>query len=118
MGLSTEGYIEIELQSTEDADLVNTQIGKIKELVEARTKLPAYFCLYSKYVSDTTFNCKVSSNRVQNGEFQIDQVVEEVKRMVKNKEILAPVEFTAELTTQYASWHIEKDEFLSTKDYE
>ena len=48
--------------------------------------LPA-FDIQDAHVDGNTFYCNVYSNRVQNGDFQIDQVVEQLKVWVKEEKI-------------------------------
>ena len=50
MGVCTNGDIQIELQTVEDADYVYSQLEKIKELVEKRTKTSAYFDLQDNHI--------------------------------------------------------------------
>ena len=111
MGQCAQGDIQIELQTIEDADYVYSQIEKIVELTEARIEGPAYFDLQDNHVEDSSFNCNVYSSRTQNGEFQINQVVEQLKIMVTEGKIKPPISFQGELTVQYESWYLDQDNF-------
>lgn len=112
MGVCTNGDIQIELQTVEDADYVYDQIDKIVELTKARMKLGvADFNLQDNHVDGTIFRCNVYSDRIQNGEFQVEQVLEQVKVMVKKNHILPPYNFTGELLVQQAAWYMDENEF-------
>jgi hypothetical protein len=62
-----------------------------------------------------TVEVSVSSDRVQNAEWQVDNLVKLIKKLVEDGEIEAP-EFQAELLTQYTSWYMEGDEFKEEDD--
>lgn len=84
--------------------------------IEQRTKKRlgveiAHFEFYDKEVTDTTVEVKNSSDRIQNCEWQIDQLVLELKEMVKNKEISGVSEFTADVMMESNSWYMQEDEF-------
>jgi hypothetical protein len=83
MGVCTSGDISIYLKSVEDANHVFEQISKIKEITEARLGTLCHFDLQDNHVEDAVFNCNVYSSRVQNGEFQVEQVIELINIMVK-----------------------------------
>jgi len=76
--------------------------------IEERTKKSldvevAYFEFYDKEVTDTIVEVKNSSDRIQNCEWQIEQLVLELKEMVNNKEISAVTEFTANVMMESQS---------------
>lgn len=113
MGVCTNGDIQIELQTVEDADYVYDQISKIEELTVARVGGPAHFNLQDNHVDGTVFNCNVYADRTPNGEFQIQQVLEQIQIMVKAKNILPPYSFQAELLVQHESWYMDEEDFKS-----
>jgi len=112
MGQFTQGDIQIELQTVEDADYVYNQLENIKELVEVRTGKPAHIDLHDTEVDGTVYSCNVYSNRIPNGEFHIEQVIEQVKVMVKEGKIYPPHSFEGELLIQYQGWSLNENEFI------
>jgi hypothetical protein len=118
MGVCTQGDIQIELQSIKDADYVYSQIEKIEELTVARTGESAHFGLDDNHVQDETFNCNVYADRAQNGEFQIEQVIAQLRIMVAEGKIEPPVSFEGELQTQYAAWSLDEDDFEENRPEE
>jgi len=115
MGVCTQGDIQIELQSIEDADYVYAQLENIEALTVARTGEPAYFGLEDNHVHDEMFYCNVYSNRVQNGEFQIEQVILQLKVMIEEGKIKPPTSFEAELNIQHNAWSLDESNFIDEK---
>lgn len=116
MGVCTNGYIQIVLNSVEDANKVFDAIENIEKWTVEKTKNSAFFNLLDNHVEDDIFHCNVYSNRVQNGEFQIEMVLERVKAMVVNGEIQPPDEFQGELNVQHCAWHLDEDNFNELKE--
>ena len=112
MGVCTNGDIQIELQTIEDAEFVYDQMLKIEELTVARLGTPAAFNLQDNHLDGTTFDCNVYADRIPNGEFQIEQVIEQVKVWVKEKKIFPPYSFTGELLVQQAGWSMGENEWI------
>ena len=113
MGICTSGDIQIELQTVEDADYVYDQIKNIEELTKSRLGVEmAHFGLADNHVDGTIFSCNVYSDRTPNGEFQIDQVIEQIKVMVKEKKILPPYTLIGELLTQHMGWYMDENEWM------
>jgi hypothetical protein len=114
MGTCTNGDIRIELQNDEDADFVCDQMKKIAELTEKRLKQEhvPHFNLFDLQVECDTFSCNVQSDRTQNGEFQVEQVIAQIKVWVKEGKIKPPYELQAELMVQHAGWFIDENEFV------
>ena len=112
MGRNASGDIQITLQNEKDADYVYDQIEKIEELTLARTDFKtADFNLHDNCVENNTFYCNVYSSRAQNADFQVKQVLEQVKIMVKERKILPPYGFNGEILTQYSAWSMDDEEF-------
>lgn len=111
MGRSVSGDITIVFKSERDARYALDTLNKIEAIVKERLKQNADFNIYDLSVNNELFYCKVSSGRAVNGEFQINQIIEQLKIMVNNKEIEAPDSFEAELLTNYESWDLEEEEF-------
>ena len=118
MGVCTNGDIQIELQTVEDADYVYDQLLKIEELTKARIGTPASFNLQDNHVDGTFFNCNVYADRIPNGEFQMEQVIKQLQVMVKDGKIHPPYNFTGELMVQQASWYMDENEFTNTEENE
>lgn len=117
MGQSTHGDIRIELQNDEDADFVCDQLKDIAVITQKRMNddtLP-WFNLYDMQVEINTFSCNVQSDRTQNGTYQVNQIIEQLKRWVKEGKIKPPWEFHAELLVQHEGWFLSEDEFLYCK---
>jgi len=111
MGQCTQGDIQIELQTVEDADYVYDQLENIEELTEVRTKASAYIDLHDTQVDGTVYSCNVYSDRLQNGEFHIEQVIEQLKVMVKEGKIKPPYSLTGELLVQHQGWSLAESDF-------
>lgn len=111
MGQCTHGDIKIEFQTVEDADYVFNQLKKITELTFERIKTFAYFDLQNSYVDGTIFKCNIYSNRIPNGEFQIEQVIEQIKIMVLEDKIKPPHSFISELLIQHQGWSLDENDF-------
>ncbi len=112
MGTFGAGTATIYLESKKDAKKVSKMIDNIEERTKKRLGVEiAYFEFYDKKVADTTVEVKNSSSRIQNCEWQIDQLILELKEMVKNKEISAVTEFTADVMMESQSWYMQNDEF-------
>jgi len=111
MGICTNGDIQIELQTVEDADYVFSQLENIKELTEARTKAHAHIALCDSQVDGTVYSCNVYADRIPNGVFHIEQVIEQVKVMVKEGKIKPPYSLNGELLTQYQGWGLDENDF-------
>jgi len=111
MGQSTSGDFQIDCQSEKDAQKICNKLNNIKALTEERTNFPAHFEFDNLYVEDTYIHCNVSSDRVQNGEFQIEEVIKLVKLMVENKEVEPPNEMRAELLVQHEGWFLDESDF-------
>ena len=112
MGVCTSGDIQIELQTIEDAEFVYAKMEKIEDLTMTRldTKV-ASFNLHDNHLDGTTFDCNVYADRIPNGEFQIEQVIEQIKVWVKEKKIFPPYSFTGELLVQQAGWSMGENEW-------
>jgi len=111
MGQFTQGDIQIKLQTVEDAEYVYAQLENIKELTEARIKKSAHIELHDTEIDDTIYRCNVYAHRIPNGEFHMEQVIEELKVMVKEGKIAPPYSLTGELLIQYQGWSLEEDDF-------
>lgn len=118
MGVFASGSVQIYLNSIEDARKVQKMIEGIQQIVEARTKKPAYFELYEIKKDSSSVEFGVSSSRAQNAEWQVEQVIEQLKIMTKSKEISGVVEFTADLMQEYNSWCMDGEEFEEGGDCE
>ena len=112
MGVFGTGIATIYLESKQDAQKVSKMIDNIEERTKKRLDVEiAHFECYDKEVTNTTVEVKNSSDRIQNCEWQIDQLVLELKEMIKNKEISAVTEFTANVMMESQSWYIQEGEF-------
>lgn len=110
MGIFTSGDFNITLKNEADAKKVYDMINVIQVTMETRTASPAYFDVQEFCADIDIVYGKVYSPRVQNGEYQIETIISEIKRMVKEKEIEPPLDFTAELMIQHESWYLDSDE--------
>jgi hypothetical protein len=111
MGIFVSGSVQIYLNSKEDAEKVHEMINNIEEIVKERTQQPAYFELYDIKLGDNSVEFGVSSPRCQNGEWQVGQVIQQLKLMIKSGVISGVSEFTADLMQEYESWYMEESEF-------
>jgi hypothetical protein len=111
MGQFGNGSASIYLNSKKDAKKVSKMIDEIAERTKKRIGDEGYFEFYDKEVGDKEVHVKNSSGRVQNCEWQIDQLVLELKEMVKNKEISGVSEFTADVMVESQGWYMQDEEF-------
>jgi predicted peroxiredoxin len=112
MGVFGTGTATIYLTCKGDAKKVSKMIDKIEERTKKRLDIEvAHFEFYNKKVIDQVVEVSNSSGRVQNCEWQIDQLILELKEMVKNKEILGVAEFTADVMIESNSWYMQDEEF-------
>jgi len=112
MGTFGNGSATICLKTKNDAKKVSKMIDKIEERTKKRLGIEvAHFEFYSKKVTDQVVEVSNSSSRIQNCEWQIDQLILELKEMVRNKEILGVEEFTADVMMESQSWYMQDDEF-------
>jgi hypothetical protein len=111
MGVFVKGSVQIYLNSKKDAEKVHKMINEIEEIVKERTQQPAYFELYDIKLSEDFVEFGVTSPRSQNGEWQVNQVIEQLKLMTKEGIISGVAEFTADLMQEYESWYMDSEEF-------
>lgn len=112
MGTFAEGSIEIYLNSTEDADKVCEMIKNIKERTDKRLKQDGHFSIHNLDVHEQLVEVRLSSSRVQNCEFQMDMIVDELKVMVQSKEIEEVSEYTSNMMIDGGGNYMESDSFL------
>lgn len=112
MGIYAEGSIQICLNSEKDTDKVCEMIQNIKERTDKRLKQEGHFCIHDLDVHDQLVEVRLSSGRVQNCEFQMDMIIDELKVMVQSKEIEEVSECTSNMMIDGGGSYMESDSFL------
>lgn len=116
MGTFASGDVSIQFETKEDALKVHAILsnedveGKLIDIL-GEDAMGSYNLYNFNEDVDTEVYFDISSERQQNAEWQIDNVVKLLKHLVKTKEISEVGEFQAELLSQCASWYIESEEF-------
>jgi hypothetical protein len=116
MGTFASGDVSIYFEKEADAIKVHEILSdkevsqKIEEIIGEEGK--GGYSFYDFCDTGSTEICfNLSSDRVQNAEWQVDNVVKVLKKLTELKEIGPIEEFQAELLTQYTSWHMDASEF-------
>jgi len=116
MGTFASGDVQIYLDSKEDAKKLRDALKENPEEELERVLGEEGRGGYSFYDFDEdeeseSVEFKVCSDRLQNAEWQVDNLAKYLKKLVKDEEIETVIEFQAELLTQYAGWHMDEGEF-------
>lgn len=111
MGTFGESSISIELATEKDAEAVCEMIHNIKERIEKRITEGFYFEALDLNQQGCSVWLTCSSSRYQNADWQCQQVIEELKLMVRNKEITEVAEFSSSLMIASDGYYMEADEF-------
>lgn len=111
MGVCTSGDFQLYLQNEEDADYMIDQIENIALNVQKEGKPLPYFSMPGPRLDGNTIYCDVYSDRVQNGRFQIESLIELIKLKVKEGKIKPPLDFQAELLVQDTGWNLDEEDF-------
>lgn len=112
MGTFAEGSIQIYLNSEKDADKVCEMIKNIKERTDKRLKQEGHFAIHDLDVHGEMVEIRLSSGRIQNCEFQMNMIVDELKVMVQSKEITEVLEYTSNMMIDGGGGYMEGEEFL------
>ena len=123
MGTFASGGVDIFFESVEDAtkahEILSNENVKdefIKYLGDEGNGEYTFYNFEDKGSEVVTF--EVCSDRVQNAEWQVDNLIKLLKHLVKAKVIEAIDDFQAELLTQHSSWSMSADEFFDEEDEE
>ena len=121
MGIFANGDVQIYLDSAEDADKVHEILSSekvkdefIKYLGDEGNGEYTFHSFEDKGSEVVTF--EVCSDRVQNAEWQVDNLIKLLKHLVKAKVIEAIDDFQAELLTQHSSWSMSAEEFFEDEE--
>jgi len=112
MGTFAEGSIQIYLDSTEDADKVCEMIKNIKERTDKRLKQEGHFSIQDLDVHEQLVEVRLSSERVQNCNFQMEMIVDELKVMVQSKEIKEVSEYSSNMMVDGGGDYLDSEYFL------
>lgn len=111
MGTFGQASINIELASEKDAEAVAEMIKNIQDRIAKRITDSFNFEAHDLGQSGSSVWLDCSSSRYQNTDWQVLQVIEELKLMVKNKEITEVAEFSSSLMIASDGYYMEADEF-------
>lgn len=117
MGVFAEGSVNIYFDKKEDADKVHEILSSkefedeiIKRLGEEEGK--GHYCFYDFSDNGTeSIDFMLSSERIQNADWQVEQVVRLLKHMVKNKEIEGVGEFSCSMMMEAEGCYYDSEEF-------
>ena len=116
MGIFASGDVSIYFKKEEDASKVH-EILSNKEVAEQIIKIigedgRGHYSLFDFADNGSKeVYFKVCSDRVQNAEWQVENLIKVLKKLTKDKVIGEIEEFQAELLTQHDSWYMEATEF-------
>jgi len=112
MGVFAEGSIQIYLNSTKDADKVCEMISNIKERTDKRLKQEGHFAINHFDVHEQLVEIRLSSGRVQNCEFQMEMIVDELKVMVQSNDIEEVSEYSSSMLVDGGGDYLDSEYFL------
>ena len=124
MSTFASGDVQIYLESEEDAKKLREALSKdniseeFERVLGEKGKGSYTFYDFDEDEESESVEFKVCSDRVQNAEWQVDNLGKYLKKLVKDKEIETVLDFKAELMTQYAGWSMEESEFHEDEDEE
>jgi len=111
MGTFGEASINIELASEKDAEAVCEMIHNIKDRIEKRLTESFYFEAHDLNQQGSSVWLTCSSSRYQNTDWQVLQVIGELRAMVKEKDISEVAEFSSSLMIASDGYYMESYEF-------
>jgi len=126
MGVFAEGSVNIYFDKKEDADKVHEMFKKteaeveqefIKRLGEEKGKGYYNFYDFNDNGSESV-DFMLSSGRIQNAEWQVDQIIKVLKHMVKTKEIEGVGELSCSMMMEAEGRYVEAEEFEAGGDDE
>ncbi len=123
MGQFAQGSVNIYFNNEEDANkvhelLVNENVEESFKKVLGEEKGNGYYELYDFEGGDKELCFQVSSPRVQNAEWQVEQVVALLKKLVQTKEISGVGEFSASIMVEGEGYYYEGSEFEEGGEHE
>lgn len=115
MGAFAEGSVNIYFEKKDDADKVHEILQNPEEEITKRLgeeEGKGHYSLYDFSPSgDQSVEFMLSSERVQNAEWQVDQIIKVLKHMVKTKEIEGVSELNCSMMIESEGRYVEADEF-------
>lgn len=118
MGIFAEGSVNIYFDKVEDADKVHEMLN-INNPEETFVKVfgeekgSGHYCFYD--FSDNghqEISFMLSSGRIQNADWQVDQIIMLLKTLIKSGEISGVGEFSCGMMMEADGRYMEADEFL------
>lgn len=111
MGTFGTASVNIELATEKDAEAVAEMIQNIKDRIAKRITESFHFAVDRLDQQGTSVWLEINSSRYQNTDWQVLQIIEELKLMVKDKEIVEVAEFSSDLMIASDGYYMESDEF-------
>ena len=119
MGTFAEGSVNIYFSKKEDADKVHEMLKKSEAEVEqefikilGEEKGKGYYNFYDFNDNGSqSVDFMLSSGRIQNAEWQVDQIIKVLKHMVKSKEIEGVEELSCSMMMEADGRYVDADEF-------
>lgn len=112
MGTFGEAYTSILVDSEKDAIRVNKMLDEIEKLVSTEAK-PVYFNITDRdsELEDVEIIFRVSSTRYQNTKWQVEQIIEQLKKLVSSGEISPDIEFKSDVMIVDDSYYLDEEDF-------
>ena len=113
MGTYAEAYICITLDNDADAIAVSTMLRDVDERIQQRTGTTSGLNISDWDCTDDEEEqvFRLSSQRAQNLDWQVEQLIEELKLLVQSGTITKVCEFKADVMVAGDSTYMEEEEF-------
>jgi len=105
MGTYVKGDFTIELKEASHAPIVLNAMA----LLQTRSD-EEWFDIHNICVNDTIIEFCIQSDRGQNGCWQVEELVNELRRLVEERQIVV-LNFDGSLMSDYESWSLDEDNF-------
>ena len=118
MGIFAEGSVNIYFDKVEDADKVHEMLNidnpeETFQKVLGEEEGKGHYCFYDfgEQNGHNSIDFMLSSGRIQNAEWQVDQLILLLKTLVKNGEIESVGEFSCSMMMEAEGYYLEGSEF-------
>lgn len=106
MGTFAQGWISIELNHSEESTIIH-------DLINTDEKFNITEDTYNKDDVYPALEFELSSEREQNLEYQIEELISLLKTLIKNEKISAVLSFSADVMVAGDSISLDEDDFVN-----